>query len=124
MSVWGNRFNKLWCDNLINHYAGKSEPQALLEPQVAKLGKVYRAQMPFHAFRCIADFAIPDLCLLIEIDGKEHRQAAKRRKDEERDGQLARAGWITVRVTNERVLADPEEAMAYILEQLKKKSEV
>lgn len=115
MSAWSNIFDKHWAQNTYNHYAGKSAAQTALEPHVAALGVIYRAQMPFPAFQIVADFGIPSLGLLIECDGKEHRQKKKRESDVERDAKLLKAGWITIRIQNEEVLDDPEAAMKKIL---------
>lgn len=116
MGFWTDLFTKNWCRNYWNHLNGKSQAQTALEPHVAKLGEIYQAQRPFPGHSAIADFCIPGRGLIIELDGKEHRGKKAREKDYARDAKLARSGWITIRLTNEEVLADPAKAMQKALD--------
>lgn len=117
MGSWGNQFAVRTYQNYFNHCDGKSPAQTALEPHIAALGRIYRAQHPFPAFRIIADFVIPDLGLRIECDGKEHRQPARKREDAATDAKLAAKGWRTVRLTNEEILADPAGALEKALKE-------
>src|SRR5262249_46552341 len=70
---------------------------------LASLGLPYRFQHGFYTpcYR-IADFYLPELRLIVEIDGPCHDAAEDRRKDER--FWLAR-GIRTIRFTNDQVLA-------------------
>jgi very-short-patch-repair endonuclease len=46
--------------------------------------------------------------IVVEIDGDEHRSLRKYREDRDRDYRLLRAGYLTLRVTNEDVMDDIE----------------
>ena len=47
----------------------------------------------------IADFALPDRKIIIEVDGKKwHSGKKKQKKDRFRDYMLKRAGWKTIRI--------------------------
>lgn len=104
---WQNRFLKNWCDN----YHREVQAQSAIEPFIAAKGLMYRSQHPFAGYHIIADFFFPTLGLRIEIDGKEHRQKKKREKDEQGDKHLLGQNIITVRLTNEEVMEDPEAAL-------------
>lgn len=116
MSVWTNMFTTRWAQNYWNHLNGKSQAQTVFEPHVAALGEIYQAQRPFPGHHRIADFCIPGRSLIIELDGKEHRQPKKRAKDAEDDAKLARNGWTVVRINNEVVLDNPKKALEDALE--------
>ena len=47
----------------------------------------------------IADFALPDKKIIIEVDGERwHSGKKKLKKDQFRDYMLKRAGWTTIRI--------------------------
>ena len=116
MSFWTDIFTKNWSRNYWNHLNGRSAAQSALEPHVAALGEIYQAQRPFPGHHAVADFCIPGRRLIIELDGKEHRGKKAREKDADRDARLAKSNWITVRLTNEEVLADPAAALQKALD--------
>lgn len=70
---------------------------------LASLGLPYRFQQGFYTpFYRIADFYLPDLNLIIEIDGPCHDAE----KDREGDARFERVRGIrTLRLTNEQVLS-------------------
>lgn len=121
MSGWGNVMSLRFAENYNNHYADKSKPQTLMEREVAKLGIPYQAQFPFYNLQAVVDFRIPDLGLLLELDGKEHRQPKKAAADRLRDDKLKARGWYTVRIPNQKVLEDPAAALAWALKELERK---
>lgn len=64
-------------------------PQAQL-PVTGQSGRTYRA-----------DFAWPDLALIVETDGRAaHDRTAAFQSDRDRDTDLAAAGWLTLRFTS------------------------
>ena len=68
-------------------------------------GARWRRQHPVPFTPYIADFACPQLMLLIELDGADHTAAdglaqRQRRLDTMRDAQLQRLGWRVERFTN------------------------
>jgi Protein of unknown function (DUF559) len=111
VSFFANRFNAHWASNYYKHVHGKVQRQTDIEPHIAKLGLVYRAQHPFPGVYGVADFLIEPLGLIIEIDGPEHLKGEKLEKDQARDAALARNGYVTVRLTNAEVEADPAAAL-------------
>ena len=58
----------------------------------------YTAQYPLRQ-GYIADFALLDKHIIIEVDGKKwHSGKKKEKKDRFRDYMLKRDGWITIRI--------------------------
>jgi very-short-patch-repair endonuclease len=75
-----------------------------------KLGVVVRRQ--YVVGRYIADFAVPALRLVIEVDGAYH--ARRRAADARRDRELGRRGWRVLRLPAELVAEDLGEAVARV----------
>lgn len=77
------------------------------EPQLTiagRSGKAYRA-----------DFAWPDLRLVVETDGRSaHDRSTSFQSDRDRDADLAAAGWLTLRFTSLQ-LDDPGRVAAMIV---------
>lgn len=109
---WANKFNQYWSANHYKHHTDQVPRQTALEPHVAALGLPYCAQYPFPGAYAVVDFLIKPWGLIIEIDGKEHLKGEKLEKDIARDAKLAKQGYITVRLLNSEVDADPKAAMA------------
>ncbi|WP_168176725.1 DUF559 domain-containing protein [Williamsia sp. 1135] len=65
-----------------------------------------------------ADLLWPEASLVVEIDGADHRTAAKYADDRRRDVALQLAGYTVVRFTNEQVLSDTPR-VADIIEKLR-----
>ena len=69
-----------------------------------------RAQLRFPGHLDIdgcVDFGWPDAKLIVEADGRRwHTRIADVRRDRERDNQVARAGWQTLRFLHETMTAD------------------
>ncbi len=75
-----------------------------------RLGVVVRRQ---HVIgRRIADFAVPAVRLVIEVDGPCHQSRGA--ADQRRDRDLGRCGWRVVRLPAELVAADIGEAVARV----------
>lgn len=55
-----------------------------------------------------ADLAYPQAKLAIEYDGAHHFNASRARRDRQRDAELAGYGWLTLRLTEDDVLAMPQ----------------
>lgn len=68
-----------------------------------RLGVTVRRQVPLLG-RFIADLFVPDLQLVIEVDGGYHTQRPE--ADARRDRALARAGYHVLRIEAERVMSD------------------
>ncbi len=114
---WAGR--KSFVDNWASLYTNQKDPEKAMEPVVAALGQRYRCQHPFWGHHFIVDFVLLDHKLIIEIDGDEHRTAAGKRKDKERDAKLAKSGWRVVRTTNAQALSDPGAALKQMLVEAK-----
>lgn len=96
-------------------YAHQTEPEKAMERAVCKLGERYRAQHLFPGLKHIADFALPDRKLIIEVDGASHMTEAQRIKDLVHTLALTKLGWTVVRCTNEDVQRAPDETLAGLL---------
>ena len=78
-----------------------------LEKQVADFldmkGIAYIPQYPLR-LGYIADFALLDKRIIIEVDGKRwHSGKQKQKKDRFRDYMLKRAGWTVIRIKEEEI---------------------
>lgn len=86
-------------------------PELALEPAIAALGERYRAQHLFIALRHIADFALLDRKLIIEVDGNSHNTPRQREKDLEHTLALQVLGWTVFRCSNEEAMRAPWETV-------------
>jgi type I restriction-modification system DNA methylase subunit len=66
----------------------------------------------------IADFFCNDHKLVIELDGKGHREPRQAQKDKTRDAYFQSLGLTVIRLRNEEFLSDPEAALNKIIAQL------
>jgi len=65
-----------------------------------------------------ADFAWPELKVLVEFDGAVHREGGVFVRDLRRQNALVAAGWTVLRFSGADVLGRPEEVVAQILRAL------
>ncbi|MCB1420214.1 MAG: endonuclease domain-containing protein [Notoacmeibacter sp.] len=66
------------------------------------MGLKFRRQMPVAGY--IADFACPQLHLVIEVDGSQHGAPATAMKDVKRTELLGQTGWTVLRFWNDEVM--------------------
>jgi len=65
----------------------------------------------------IADFALPDRKIIIEVDGDRwHREKKKLKKDGFRDYMLKRSGWTTIRI-KEKEIDNLQELLSSIIDE-------
>lgn len=96
-------------------YTRQTKAEEALEHKIAKTGVRYRTQYPIFKLSIIADFAFPDLRILLEVDGKSHESEAAKAKDRARDQKTAELGWRTIRVSNQQALeAESEDVAAWL----------
>lgn len=100
-----NPMSMRWC----RLYKGTAAELAL-EDAVAALGVPYRNNFPgfLYGVRYFADFYLPTLRLVIEVDDPSHDKLEKMESDAQRTADLAAAwGVRVVRCKNEEALNDP-----------------
>lgn len=69
------------------------------------------------ARRYVLDVAWRELLLAVELDGAAyHGSNEARERDVRRDSDLARAGWLTIRITYERMVRDPADVISELIE--------
>ena len=68
----------------------------------------------------IADFLLPDINLIIEVDGAYHLDSVQQVEDELRERSLFDIGYRILRFTNEEVLYDIDNTMEKIFIELEK----
>ncbi len=83
-------------------------PEEALEPAIAALGERYRAQHLFAGLKHIADFALLDRKIIIEVDGDSHLKPLQMEKDLKHTMALQALGWTVFRCSNEQAKANPE----------------
>jgi len=76
-----------------------------------QLGVQFRRQVPLCG-RYIVDFVAPAARLVVEVDGGYH--ALRRRADERRDRELARAGYRVIRVPAGLVIKNVAAVVAWV----------
>ena len=64
----------------------------------------------------VADIYLPELNLIVEVDGGYHTTEEQKEKDYDRDQDLKSVGYKVFRCTNEEVLKNPELVYNTILE--------
>lgn len=100
-------------------YTNITAAEHALEPAIASLGKRYRAQHPFFGLYLIADFALLDDKIIIEVDGPSHGTLKQKRKDLQHMIALEAKGWAVVRCKNEDALQDPQGTLDRLLASVK-----
>jgi len=101
-----NPMSMRWC----RLYKGTAAELAL-EDAVAALGVPYRNNFPgfLYGVRYFADFYLPTLRLVIEVDDPSHDKLEKMESDAQRTADLAAAwGVRVVRCKNEEAINDPK----------------
>jgi very-short-patch-repair endonuclease len=84
-------------------------------------GYKFRRQQVFGAY--IVDFFCVEAFLNIELDGSHHGHPEQKRKDEERDAWLAKAGVRVLRFWNARLRRDKEVVRNTIWEALQERAQ-
>ena len=79
----------------------------------------FRHQVP--VLGRIADFACIERMLIVETDGSQHFADGVEERDYQRDDDLARAGWKTLRFTSIQVLRERDAVLRTILAELKER---
>jgi len=63
----------------------------------------------------VVDAVYRDARMVLEADGRRwHTRMAASRRDRERDAQVVRAGWVTLRFVYEQIVHDPAEVCAIV----------
>jgi len=73
--------------------------------------------------RSIVDFVCLNKRVVVEVDGGYHENEEMLWSDEQRDRKFLEAGYVTLRYTNEEVLAAPNKVSAEITEVLSRREE-
>jgi hypothetical protein len=102
---------------LDSYRGGKEVARSRLERSLLEVIHQFGIPMPIpqYAFPgrqfvngCV-DFAFPDAKLVLEADGRRwHTRIRDLKRDHERDGDAAEAGWLTLRLLYEHITGDPE----------------
>ena len=66
----------------------------------------------------IVDFLIPDVSLIIEVDGAYHTECEQMQEDKQREETLDRMGYRLIRFTNEEVLYDIDNVLETIIKEI------
>ena len=66
----------------------------------------------------IVDFLLPDISLVIEVDGAYHAERQQMEDDEQREEALNSMGYRVVRFTNEEVMYDIENVLETITKEI------
>ena len=82
----------------------RTKSEALVENVLIDLGIAY--EFEFGIGRYSADFALPELSIVLECDGWGHETAIAKKHDQERDQYLREKGWRVVRVPNKEIYKD------------------
>ena len=75
-------------------------------------GILFEHQVPMLGW--IVDFLAPEIYLIVEVDGREHRYGRKKRGDVVRDRVLASQGFTVLRFSNDEVLYQLPQVVATI----------
>ena len=97
----------------MRHEATSSEAMLFEAVRGKRLGVAFRRQVPVLG-TYIVDLLVPELRLVVEIDGGYHEERA--RADARRDRALERAGYTVLRLEADLVMSDLPAALARIRE--------
>jgi very-short-patch-repair endonuclease len=95
----------------MRHSPTSSEAVLFQALRGGRLGVAVRRQVPLLG-RFIADLLVPEVRLVIEVDGEYHAQ--RRKADARRDRALGRAGYSVLRIEVELVMGNLPEAVERI----------
>jgi very-short-patch-repair endonuclease len=95
----------------MRHNATSSEALLFQALRGGRLGVAVRRQVPLLG-RFVADLLVPEVRLVIEVDGGCH--ARQRKADARRDRALSRAGYCVLRIEAELVMGHLPEAVERI----------
>jgi very-short-patch-repair endonuclease len=79
----------------------------------------YRFLRQYSVDRYVIDFYSPKLRFAIEIDGDVHDLSEQKEYDVERQKDIEKFGITFVRITNEKLLSNPNKAFAKIEDAIK-----
>jgi very-short-patch-repair endonuclease len=97
----------------MRHEPTPSEARLFEAVRGGKLGVSFRPQVPVLG-RYVVDLLVPELRLVVEVDGPYHQ--GRRDADARRDRALARAGYTVLRLEADLVMSDVAAATAQIQE--------
>lgn len=97
--------------------------QFLLESEVEKMlwfalcaNKAHKPVPQFEIDKYRLDFAWPDQCIALEVDGHDyHKTKEQRSYDAKRDRDLLKLGWTTLRFTGSDVFKDADAVAAEVM---------
>jgi very-short-patch-repair endonuclease len=104
----------------MRHEPTPSEARLFEAVRGGKLGVSFRRQVPVLG-RYVVDLLVPQLRLVVEVDGPCHE--GRRNADARRDRTLARAGYTVLRLEADLVMSDVAAVTAQVreaIEQLRK----
>ena len=73
------------------------------------IGVPFRRQMPIGPY--FADFACPSARLIVEIDGRTHKNPEAQAKDLARQTWLEKQGWMVIRFEDDQVIGGGQLAV-------------
>lgn len=82
------------------------------------LDKKYLIYREYSVFPYFIDFAFINEKLAVEIDGSQHLEKERKKRDEEKDKLLMSKGWRILRITAFEVVRDGTKALNCLLEML------
>lgn len=74
----------------------------------------YRCVREYVIRPYIADFAFPDIQLVVEADGSYHKDRLE--YDNRRTAYLSSKGWSVLRFDNERIINDTKSVLSHVIE--------
>ena len=80
------------------------------------LDKKYLIYREYSVFPYFIDFAFVDEKIAIEIDGSQHLEEERKKRDEEKDALLISNGWKVLRIAAIEVIRDGKKALNAVLE--------
>ena len=75
------------------------------------LDKKYLIYREYSVFPFFIDFAFIDVKLAVEIDGSQHLEEDRKKKDEEKDALLTSNGWRILRIAATEVINSPDKTL-------------
>lgn len=101
-------YMKLHAEKTAWRLKNKSYPESLFEKFLYTNGytEKYLIQREYSIFPYFIDFAFVDLKIAIEIDGSQHLEEERKKRDEKKDKLLQKKGWKVIRIAENIVKTD------------------
>ncbi len=94
-----------------------------LRRELSKVPLTYRSRFKIerqaHVGPYTPDFVLPELMVIVEVEGPHHYSQSASHKDHERENYFRNMGYLPLRISAEQVSDDPDSVATFVIQQAK-----